>query len=306
VLGLPGEASDAFRIVHAEADGLPGLVADCYAGTVVLQASAAWIERRKEALLKALDAALAPRAILQADDPEFRAREGLEPCQGWLRGAPPPDGRVVIREHGASFEVVLGASQKTGFYLDQRENRRLAASLARGRYVLDGFTYTGAFAVACARAGAEHVLGVDSSGPALEVARSNAARNAVGERVEFIEADAYRLLGEARRQGRTFGLVILDPPKYAASRATVPQALQKLKELVALGIRVTSPGGILVACSCSGLVDSGAFDTVLREAAMETRRTLRVFHRGGQAPDHPYSIACPESRYLQAVFCHVP
>jgi 23S rRNA (cytosine1962-C5)-methyltransferase len=303
-LGLPEPGrTTGYRVVHAEADFLPGLVVDRVGEVLAIQISTAGMERRRGAILDALEAELAPRAIVELDDPEMRAREGLAPAASAQRGEPPA-GPVVVLENGLAFEADLAGGQKTGFFFDQRENRAAAAALARGRTVLDGFAYTGAFAVSCAKAGAAQVTAVESSAAAVEVARRNAARNGVAP--EIIQEDVYRFLGRAREERRTWDLVILDPPKYAPSRAALEKALQKYKELFALGVRVTSPGGVLVACSCSGLVDEPMLDAVLLEVAHETRRDLRVFRRGGQAPDHPVAITCPESRYLQAVFCHVP
>lgn len=302
-LGLPDEQTTAFRVIHSEADRLPGLVADRFGDVLAIQISTAGLERRRALVLDALEAELSPRAIVEIDDPDARAKEGLPAVERLQRGAL-AGGPVAIRENGLEFEVDLAGGQKTGFFCDQRENRAAAAALARGRRVLDAFSYTGAFAIACARAGAIEVTAVESSSAAVEAARRNGARNGVAP--DFRHEDVYKFLGEARRVGRGFDMVILDPPKYATSRHTLEQALQKYKELVALGARATAPGGILVACSCSGLVDEATFEAVLREAAMETRRDLRIFRRGTQAPDHPVAVTCPESRYLQAVFCHVP
>jgi 23S rRNA (cytosine1962-C5)-methyltransferase len=301
-LSLPSAETTAFRLVHSEADLLPGLVVDRFGDLLVIQVSTAGLEARREAILDALEAELAPRAILERDDDEARRKEGLAPAAAIQRGAA-PEGPIEIRENGLVFEVDLGAGQKTGFFCDQRENRAAVAALARGRRVLDAFSYTGAFAIYAARGGAAEVTGIESSGRAVEAARRNAERNGVA--ATFLEADVFKALGEARREGRNWDLVVLDPPKYATSRAALPHALQKYKELLALGIRATAAGGALVACSCSGLIDEPTFEALLREAALETRRDLRIFRRGRQAPDHPVAIGCPESLYLQAVFCHV-
>jgi 23S rRNA (cytosine1962-C5)-methyltransferase len=303
-LGLPEPGrTTACRLVHSEGDGIPGLVVDRFGDVLALQISTAGLERRRAAVLDALEAEVAPRAIVASDDEDVRKKEGLAPVERAQRGAV-PEGPVEVLEAGLAFEVDLRAGQKTGFFCDQRENRAAAAALARGRRVLDAFSYTGAFAIHCARGGAAAVTAVESSAAAVEAARRNAARNGVAP--ELVQGDVFRFLGEARRKGIVWDLVILDPPKYAVSRHALGAALQKYKELVALGVRATAAGGTLVACSCSGLVDEASFDAVLREAAVETRRDLRIFRRGGQAADHPVAITCPESRYLQAVFCHVP
>lgn len=306
VLGLPSAETDAFRAIHGDADGLPGVVADRLGDAISLQVSTAGLERRREALLDALEAEWAPRAIVEQDDETTRAKEGLAPAAAVQRGTPPEGGRGAVRESGLEFEVDLGGGgQKTGFYCDQRENRAAAARLARGRRVLDAFAYTGGFAIACARGGAAEVVAIESSAAAAALARRNAERNGVAASVTVAQDDVYRFLGAARRERRSWDMVILDPPKYARSRNDLEKALQKYAELCGLGAATTAPGGVLVACTCSGLVSIELFDAVLREAARETGRHIQVIERRGQAPDHPVAVTAPESRYLQAVFCHV-
>ena len=169
--------------------------------------------------------------------------------------------------------------------------------------MLDGFCYTGAFSLSAARAGAAEVFGIDSSKAAIQAAVRNAELN--GLSAQFQKGDIYKILGQHRKEGRTFDLVILDPPAYAPDRSTLRKALQKYKELFALGIATTAPGGVLLACSCSGAVGDADFERVLAEASRETRRPLRVFRRGEQAADHPVAISCPEGRYLKVLFCQV-
>jgi 23S rRNA (cytosine1962-C5)-methyltransferase len=302
-LGLPGAETTAFRAIHGEADGLPGVVADVFGDHLVVQVASAGVDRRRDLLLDALEAEWKPRAILESDDEATRAKEGLGPVARVQRGTPVEGGVVRVRENGLFFEVDLGAGQKTGFFCDQRENRAAAARLARGRRVMDAFSYTGGFAIACAKAGAASVEAVESSLPAVATARGNAEAN--GVEVTFTGGDVFKVLGAARRDGRAWDLVILDPPKYARAKKDLENAWKKYVELVSLGIGVTAPGGALVACTCSGNVDPSMWENVLLEAARQTRRDLRVIEWRGQAACHPVSVTAPESRYLQAVFCHV-
>jgi 23S rRNA (cytosine1962-C5)-methyltransferase len=303
VLGLPSAETTAFRAIHADADALPGVVADMFWDVISLQISTVGVDRRRDLLLDALEAEWKPRAIVENDDEAMRDKEGLGGVEPVQRGTLPDGGKVEILESGVRYEVDLRGGQKTGFFCDQRDNRAVAARFAKGRRVLDAFSYTGGFAISCARAGAASVDAIESSGPAVELAKRNAERN--GATVNFIHHDVFKTLGAARREGKKWDLVVLDPPKYARSRNDLDKALQKYAELIALGINVTAAGGVLVACTCSGLVDVDTFDAVLREAARETHRALRIIERRGQAPDHPVSITAPESRYLQAVFSHV-
>jgi len=297
VLGLPDERTDAYRVVHGDADRLPGLVIDRFADRVSLQISSVGFERRREAVLAAIEKVLAPTSVHESADPTTREKEGLPPL---VESEP---AQVEIQERGLKFSVRLGEGQKTGFYCDQRENRALVEKLASGRRVLDGFCYTGGFALSAARGGAHDVTAIDSSKVAIELASKQAQTN--GQTVDFIRGDLFKLVGQYRREGRIFDLVLLDPPAYAPNQQSLRKALQKYKELFRLGIQVTAPGGVLLACSCSGAVGDVEFERVLAEAAREAKRSLRVFRRGEQAPDHPVAISCPEGRYLKAYFCQV-
>ncbi len=300
-LDLPHPSTTGYRLVHSEADGIPGLVVDVHADVVAMQLSIQATDRLRGEIVGALEALLRPRAIVETSD-AHRALEGLAPASG-LRAGALGDGQT-IRERGIAYAVDCAAGQKTGFYYDQRDNRARVARLARGRSVLDAFCYSGAFALAAWRGGAREVVGVESSAPALELARrSIAANEATG--IELVCADVYRHLGELRRAGRTYELVITDPPRYATRRGQLGAALQKYRELAGLALAVTAPGGVLVCCSCSGLVDEPAFEATVREAAVAAGRAVRIFARGEQAGDHPTSLYCPEGRYLKALFLHV-
>ncbi|MBI4613881.1 MAG: class I SAM-dependent rRNA methyltransferase [Planctomycetes bacterium] len=305
-LGLPAPGrTDAFRLVHSEADGLPGLVVDRYGDVLVVQISHVALERRKDVLLAALAEVFGPLAVLQRDDPHFRALEGLEPVDAYLSPEGGGADEVEVMELGVRYRVDLRAGQKTGLYFDQRTNRALAATLAGGRRVLDLFSYTGAFALAVAReGGSAGVVAVESSPAAVERGRANARANGFAG-IEFVREDAYKYLGALRAGGGAFGMIVLDPPAYAPSSRYLDQGLRKYFDLNSLALSVLSPGGILVTCSCSGAVSEDDFEGALSTASVKAGRAVRVFHRGGQASDHPVSPHCPEGRYLKAFFCQV-
>ncbi|GIW73363.1 MAG: ribosomal RNA large subunit methyltransferase I [Planctomycetota bacterium] len=306
VCRLPSAETDCWRAVHGDADLLPGVVLDLLGEVAVLQITSVGFERRRALLLDAIEEQLRPRAIVERSDDRTRAREGLPPVVGLVRGSLPAadaEGRWWVRERGLVFPCDPLGGQKTGFYADQRDNRALVAELAPGRTVLDLFCYSGGFALAAARAGARRVTAVERSAEALELARAAAVRNRL--EVELVRADAFRFLQQCRAEGRTFELIVLDPPRYAVSRRSLEPALEKYGALARLALGVTAPGAVLLACSCSGLLEEARFEELLAEAARRAGRHLRVFHRGGQAADHPVAASCPEGRYLKALFCHV-
>ena len=215
-----------------------------------------------------------------------------------------PDGPVTVEEDGLRFLVNLAEGQKTGFYLDQRDNRRAVAPLAAGRRVLDAFCYTGGFGLYAARAGARGVLGVDSSEPALALARGNARLNGL-EGVEFTRADVFTHLDRLAQAGERFGLVVLDPPKFARTRGAVEEALRGYRRLQTLALRLLEPEGFLVTCCCSGLITADMREDLLAQLAVEERREIQVLERRGQAPDHPVSVGCLESDYLKCLISRV-
>lgn len=301
-LDLP-VVTDAYRLVHSEGDSLPGLVVDHFAGNLVVQFSTVGMHLRREAILDALEELVRPAAIYEQPDKMAARLEGIPSQSGLLRGKA-PDKPHIISEHGVQFRVGLGLGQKTGFYTDQRDNRALVGRLARGRSVLDLHTYTGGFALYAATNGARDVLGIDSSGPVLAMAVDNAFLNNVRQ-VRFERADVKSCLNEFHSQGRRFDVVVSDPPKYAADRRSVDKALRAYRDLHLRALRLVSEGGLLAASSCSGLVSADEFEQTLREAAYDVGRTVRVLHRGDQAPDHPVLATCPEGRYLKFVLACV-
>jgi 23S rRNA (cytosine1962-C5)-methyltransferase len=294
----------ATRLVFSEADGLSGLVVDRYGEFLVLQPTALAMAQRLETLVELLQELLAPRAIILRAERSITALEGMELADGHVWGDL-PDEPLVICEHGLKYEVDLRLGQKTGWYLDQRENRRAVAGYLAGRRVLDMFCYTGGFALAAAALGkARQVLGYDVSSRAIRQARRNAERNGLTQ-VRFDTADGFEILAALASQGERFDAVILDPPKLARGRGTIPQALMAYHRLNRLAVELLVPGGILVSCSCTGGVSRDDFLLMLSGVAQKTGRDLRFLEQRGAAPDHPVSATCLETEYLHCVICQV-
>ncbi len=303
---LPGLAeTDACRLVHAESDGLPGLIVDRYGEWLVLQSLTAGIEQRKELLAALLMELLAPKGIYERSDVDVRPREGLADAVGVLAGdAPPP--QVGIVEHGRRFQVDLLRGHKTGFYLDQRENRQRVAAYCAGADVLNAFGYTGGFGVYAGTAGARRVVNLDSSAEALAAAEAHMALNGVpAERVETIAGDAFRVLRTMRDQARRFDVIILDPPKFAFSQAQVQSASRGYKDINLQALHLLRPGGILATFSCSGAIDEALFQKILFGASLDAGRQVRILERLGQAADHPVALTFPEGAYLKGFLCQV-
>lgn len=298
ILALP-EHSDAWRAVHAEGDRLPGVIADTFAGHLVVSITEIGMARRRDWILAALAEALSPSSIYERDvtisDTGRRAME----ARGDVGEAPTPE-RIRIRENAMSFDIDVRGGQKTGWFCDQRANRLAAARYAGGRSVLDVYSYSAAFAIACVVVGnASRAVAVDSSARACELARDNAAANGIAERVTVFKDDAFAHLERCAKSDETFDMVILDPPKLAFREAHRRKALTAYREINRRALRVVSPGGLLVSCSCSGVVSPGDLLRAVTEAAHEARRTLRLIEERSQPGDHPVSPACPETRYLK-------
>ena len=297
--------ASAYRLIHAEADLLPGLIVDLYGGYVVLQALTAGAEREKTAIAAILEELLRPEGIFERSDAEVRLREGLQPERGVLRGEEPPP-LVEISEGPARFLVDIASGQKTGFYLDQRENRRVTAGYATGRSVLDCFAYTGAFAVHALLAGAERVTLVDSSNAALELAKRNMALNGFGDGpVEYLEGNGAAVLRSFRDSRRSFDLIILDPPKFARTRSQVDKAVRAYKDVNLLAMKLLNPGGVLATFSCSAGVGLELFSEIIRWAALDADRRVQIIERLGQPLDHPVLASFPASEYLTGCLCRV-
>lgn len=295
----------AYRIVNAESDLLPGLVADRYGGYMVVQFLTAGAERWRAEILEALVELERPDGVYERSDVDVRRKEGLRLAKGPLWGREPPD-IVEILEHARRFLVDIKNGQKTGFYLDQRQNRRAVARYAADREILNCFCYTGGFSVYAGAAGALRIVNVDSSAEALALARRNMALN--GLKIaddEYIEGNVFQVLRGYRDEGRTFDVVILDPPKFASSRAQVEAATRGYKDINLVAMQVLRPGGILVTFSCSGLVSPDLFQKVVFGASVDAGRDAQILERLSQASDHPVLLSFPESEYLKGLICRV-
>ena len=302
-LGLDDPAGAA-RLVNSEGDGLSGLIVDRYGGYLAVQVTALAMARRLDLVLDALEALVRPRGILlRGAERGLSQLEGLQLADRLVRGTA-PEGPVFVAESGLRFGVDLAEGQKTGYYLDQRDNRRAAARHARGRRVLDVFCYSGGFAVACAAGGARSVLAVDSSPKATALAKANAELNgAANLAVETV--DAFEKLDALAAAGERFGMVVLDPPKFARSRAAVADALRAYHRINRVAVGLLEPGGILVTCSCSGSVTRDDFLEMLAGVAQRAGRPIQLLECRGAGPDHPVSASCLEGEYLKCVIARV-
>jgi 23S rRNA (cytosine1962-C5)-methyltransferase len=302
ILGLDGPGR-ACRLVFSESDGLSGHTVDRYDQWLVVQFTSLGLAQRREMLADLLMELVQPRGLYLRTERGIGSLEGLELSDGPLRGETPA-GPIVIDDHGLQFLVHLAEGQKTGFYLDQRDNRLAVARLAGGRRVLDAFCYTGGFGLHAARAGAREVVGLDVSEPALALARENARRNGLAN-VSFLQGDVFDQLNALVGAGERFGLVVLDPPKFARARNAVDEALRGYRQLQTQALRLLERDGILVTCCCSGLIDAPMLEGLLAQLAMEHGRDVQIVERRGQAPDHPVIITCPETSYLKCLICRV-
>jgi 23S rRNA (cytosine1962-C5)-methyltransferase len=298
-----GDPAGACRLVFSEADGLSGMIVDRYGQWLALQFTSLALAQRREMFAELLVELLHPHGMYLRTERGIGKLEGLELHDGLLVGEAPP-GPISIDEYELKFLVHVQEGQKTGFYLDQRENRQAVARLAAGRRMLDAFCYTGGFGLHAAKAGAAEVLGIDASVPALNLARENARLNGL-ERVEFVAADVFEELARMQSLGRKFDLIVLDPPKFARARHAVPEALKGYRRLQKLALQMLSADGILVMCCCSGLITTEMLEDVLAQVAMDSGRDLQLLERRGPAPDHPVALSCRESGYLKCLIARV-
>lgn len=303
--GLMAGEETACRLVNGEADSLPGVIVDRYGRYLVCQFLAAGAERWKGEMVALLKELLNPVGIYERSDTEARGKEGMKAATGLLAGQP-PDPLLTINEEGRHYAVDILQGHKTGFYLDQRANRTLVEGLTAGSEFLNCFCYSGGFGVAAMRGGAKLVINVDSSGPALELARHNTELNRpAATQVEFVEADVFALLRQYRNEGRLFDCICLDPPKFVDSAQHIARAARGYKDINLLAFRLLRPGGRLFTFSCSGLIDPPLFQKIVADAALDAKRTARLIRRLDQAPDHATSLAFPEGTYLKGLLCQV-
>jgi 23S rRNA (cytosine1962-C5)-methyltransferase len=296
---------DGLRLIHAESDGLPGVIADRYGDTVVIQLTSAGADKWRDAIVAGLVKATGCARVFERSDSDVRGLEGLAPVTGWVHGDAAGD--PVIAENGVRLGVDIAGGHKTGFYLDQRDNRALLGQLAGGREVLNCFCYTGGFSLQALAGGAVSVLSIDSSGPALAQARANLALNPQlpGGRAEWLEADVFQALRDFRKAGRSFDLIVLDPPKFAPSAAHADRAARAYKDINLLGFRLLRPGGLLMTYSCSGGVGIELFQKIVAGAALDAGSGARIVRRLAGAADHPVALNFPEGEYLKGLLVQV-
>ncbi len=292
--------SDAARLVHGEADGLPGLVVDRYGEVLVLQILAAGVEAWRDTIVETLVQHARTQAVYERSDAEVRTLEGLPERSGPLRGTLPPE--IEICEDGIRYRVDVVQGQKTGFYLDQRLNRQQVRALAQERDVLNCFCYTGGFSLAALAGGAKSVLSIDSSAPALALAQENLRRNGFDEtRAQWREADVFSELRRLRDQARCFDLVVLDPPKFAPTAQHAARAARAYKDINLTALKLLRPGGLLATFSCSGGIDALLFQRIVAGAALDARVEARLVGHFEAAPDHATALSFPEGYYLKGL-----
>jgi 23S rRNA (cytosine1962-C5)-methyltransferase len=298
------QRSNAMRLIHGESDGLPGLIVDRYADVLVLQLGSAGAERWRDIVADCLQETCQPVCIYERSDSDGRAREGLPLSNQILRGQLPRDLRIC--ENGMDITVDVAAGQKTGFYLDQRDNRFLVGKLSAGRDVLNCFCYTGGFSLHALRGGANTVLSIDSSVTALGLARGNVELNGLdASRVQWQENDVFEALRKLRDQDRKFDLIVLDPPKFAPTAAFADKAARAYKDINLLGFKLLRPGGILATFSCSGGIGDDLFQKIVAGAALDAGVDAQIVDRLNAAADHPVLLSFPEGAYLKGLVVRV-
>ncbi len=291
------------RVVFAESDFLPALIVDKFSNYLVMQTLALGIDRYKHLLADILDDVVKPEGIYERNDAPVRELEGLDQRKGYIKGK--FDTNVIMRENGIKFLVDIENGQKTGYFLDQKENRAAIQPFVRGARVLDCFTHTGAFALHAAHYGADSVLGIDISEHAVEVAKRNAALNGYEGICRFEVGNAFDVLRKYHKERNIFDVVILDPPAFTKSRDTVQNAIRGYKEINLRAMKIIRPGGYLITCSCSQHIEPELFIDILYTAAIDARRDVRMVERRSQAKDHPVLLASKETEYLKCVILQI-
>ncbi len=292
------------RLIHAESDGLPGLIVDQYQDVLVLQIGSAGMERWRDICVELLQELCNPACIYERSDSDSRTLEGLTLRCGVLRGALPENLQLV--EHGLRFKVDVVAGQKTGFFLDQRLNRALTETLSHGREVLNCFCYTGGFSLYALRGGAKSVLSIDASADALRIAAENLALNGLdATRAEWLCADVFQALRKLRDQGRSFDLIILDPPKFAPTAAFAEKAARGYKDINLLGFKLLRKGGLLFTYSCSGGISADLFQKIVAGAALDAGVDAQIIDQLQASADHPLLLSFPEGAYLKGLVLRV-
>lgn len=303
LLSLPNADTTGFRLVHAEGDGLPGLVVDVFEETAAVQLLTVGMKRREADVFAAVARVTGAKSIIEVASPTHQKLEGFAIEGGVVRG--PDVNTLRFRENGIAWEIDRGSSQKTGYFFDQRDNRRLIGELCRGKRVLDAYCYTGAFSLAALTRGAVSAVAVDRSAAAIAAAAHAAHRAGVDDKLSLIQGDAGRYLRDAADRKETFDVVILDPPKLAKTTRDLNRARKAYRQINALALRVVARGGLLVTCSCSGAMRRGDFLRTIGTAAGDARREVQLLWLYGQGADHPVPPAFAEGSYLKCAVLKV-
>ncbi|GAC1353703.1 MAG: class I SAM-dependent methyltransferase [Herpetosiphon sp.] len=296
--------TNAYRVIFSEADGLPGLIVDRYGDYLVLQLLTTGAAAHADAIIAALAELIQPVGIYERSDADIRSKEGLPPAEGLRWGAPPPPD-LEIMEHGVRYGIDLVGGQKTGAYLDQRDNRVRVAAYCRDAEVLSCFSYTGGFELQAALAGAASIMAIDSSADALVAARQNLRRNGIFVPVEQVEGNVFGELRRLRSEERLFDVIVLDPPRFAGNASQIDRATHGYKDINLLAMQLLRPGGVLATFSCSGLISTDLFQKVIFGAAVDAQRDVQILEQLRQGPDHPVLLSFPESAYLKGLICRV-
>lgn len=303
---LHSENTNTYRLIFSEADYLPGLIVDRYADFLSVQIQTSGVERIKHIILDELQNLLNPTGIFDRSDASARAHEGMDASSGGvLLGAKPPE-FVRVKENGISYEVNISEGQKSGFYCDQRDNRKSVAEYAGGKKVLDCFSYSGGFSLNAMSKGANEVISVDSSALALETLKKNITLNEFNNIPQrLIQSDVNKQLRVFREENEKFDLIILDPPKYAPSRSSLTKASRAYKDLNRIAMLLLSEGGLLATFSCSGAVDLNLFKQIIAWAALDAGKNVQFIQQFSQPADHPVRSSFPEGEYLKGLLCRV-
>lgn len=299
------ETTDACRLVNAENDGLPGVIVDKYGDYLVCQFLSAGAEYLKDKIIEILIDVTKSKSIYERSDADIRIKENLQQVTGTLFGKEPED-LVEIKENGIKFFVDIKAGHKTGFYLDQSENRKIFSGFAKEKNVLNCFSYTGAFSVYALKAGAKSVVNVETSGSANEIALKNIRLNNLDEnKIEFVNDDVFKVLRKFRDEGKSFDVIILDPPKFAENAAQVDKAARAYKDINLLAIKLLNKNGLLFTFSCSGHITPELFQKIIAGASTDSARQVKIIKQLAQSPDHPVALNFPEGLYLKGLVCNV-
>ncbi|XQW83507.1 class I SAM-dependent methyltransferase [Thalassotalea piscium] len=294
-----------YRLIAGESDGLPGITIDKYDQFIVCQLLSAGADFHRYTLVECLKELYPDCPIYERSDVDVRKKEGLLPVTGWLHKEQAST-ECIIEEYGIKILVDIKKGHKTGFYLDQRESRRIAGLYAKDNTILNCFSYTGTFSLHCAKQGAKEVINVDVSQDALDTAKRNVELNDIdADKVTYLKEDVFKLLRRFRAEKRTFDMIILDPPKFVESKAQLTGACRGYKDINMLAMQLLKPQGTLLTFSCSGLMESGLFQKIVADAALDAKRNAYIVDRLHQAPDHPVASNYPEGYYLKGLICQV-